>query len=144
MDHFEQYKRQLEKLAKEISSETRLVPGFRNAFIEELTAYNQLEIKGNRYLEFSRLIKEIKAELQIIDANMMIHKDNALIKTVLYSYRNKLKVALVQINELIMQKIQTPKDLHKRYSYFSALFESCKGINVEIILHPEKISKKLP
>ena len=143
MDEFDHYREQLIKLAQEIQSIGASVPGFKTAFAEELDAYKELEMKGKRAISFVKLKKEMQSELEIVRSNLYKYKADDVIVNCMSTYENKLRLGLVQINAILNQKISVARDLHKRYSYFSALFESCKNINVEYIMHPEKFSQHL-
>ncbi|PIN81289.1 hypothetical protein COV13_01695 [Candidatus Woesearchaeota archaeon CG10_big_fil_rev_8_21_14_0_10_32_9] len=143
MNEFDHYKEQLTKLGKEIQDAGNCVPGFRNAFAEELAAHNEIELKGQRAISLVKLKKEMQSELEIVRGNLHKYADNVVILTFMSEYESKLRMGLVQINAILDQKISVAKDLHRRYSYFGALFESCNNINVEYILHLEKFVQNL-
>jgi len=143
MNEFDHYKEQLTRLGKEIQDAGNCVPGFRVAFAEELNAHNELELKGQRASSLVKLNKEMQSELEIVRGNMHKYADNDLIMHIMSTYENKLRMGIVQVTAILNQKISVARDLYRRYSYFSALFESCKNINAEYILHPERYAQDL-
>lgn len=144
MDDFKHYYEQLQKIGREIqSADNHYVPGFKKAFAQEMMQYKETELKGERIISLMRLRKEIQSELELVNGNLYRYEANDYIRTKMVDYRNKLKIGLVQVNALINQNIRTPKDLARRYSYFQVLYQSCKNVNIEYIMHPQKIGEEL-